>query len=465
MTPDAQTAPSLPASSPLASPPAADPATLPATIPASGAPRSSFRTPERPRWEDYSRCIHCGLCLNACPTFRLLGEEMDSPRGRLYQIAQADAGRLGLDDDLFRHLDLCLNCRACESACPSGVEYAKVLERARAEVEAAKPPRSRATTWARNWFFQAVLAEPDKLARLARWLRWYQRGGPRALARGSGLLRLLRLEGLERLAPEMETRFFAAEMGGVFPARGARRARVGLLAGCIQRVAFAEIHRATLRALQAAGCEVVVPGGQTCCGALHVHAGRREEARALARRNFAAFAGGLDAIIVNSAGCGAAMKEYGDLFTAAPDQPAAAEFGAKVRDVSEWLVEMDWAKLPLRPVARRVTYQDPCHLAHAQKIRAAPRQLLRAIPGLELVEMERSDACCGAAGVYNLVHPEIAAPLLAEKMAAIRATQAPWVVTANPGCLLQLRAGAAGGGQRVLHLLEVLDLALPPAEA
>lgn len=446
-------------------------------LPAPAAALSSFGTAEPPRWEDYSRCIHCGLCLNACPTFRVLGEEMDSPRGRIYQVAQADAGRLPLDAQMFLHLDQCLDCRACESACPSGVEYGKILERARGELEAH--PELAGRGWLarrlRSYFFDRILPHPPALARQARWLRLYQRSGARALARASGLLRLLRLDNLESLAPEIDREFFAAEMGRGYPAldaagrplEGAPRARVALVAGCIQRVAFAAMNRATIRVLQRAGCEVTVPADQGCCGALHVHAGRRAQARELARRNLA-MAERADAVISNSAGCGAVMKEYGDLFEVEGAPLAAARaFAAKVRDVTEFLDELGLPAGLLRPLPRTVTYQDPCHLAHGQKIRQAPRNLLAAVPGLRLIEMARADACCGSAGIYNVVHAKIASRLLAEKSEAAAETGAEWIVTANPGCLLQLRAGVrrSGSGQRVLHVIELLDEALAPAGA
>jgi glycolate oxidase iron-sulfur subunit len=429
------------------------------TTPATGTSRSAFHTTDRPRWEDYSRCIHCGLCLEACPTFRLLGEEMDSPRGRIYQIAQADAGRLPLAGAFETHIGRCLDCRACQTACPSGVEYGKILERARAELAAQREVRG-PKAWLANYVFRRLLPDPKAMARQARLLRWYQRGGPRAVARATGVLRLLGLAQAESLAPEVEDEFFRAEMGRTFPAVGPRRARVAFLAGCVQRVAFAGMNRATLRVLQAAGCEVVIPAAQTCCGALHVHAGRRAEARELARTNIQAFAG-FDAVVTNSAGCGSALKEYGDLLEG---DAAAEDFAGRVRDATELLAALGLPAGMLRPLPWRVTYQDPCHLAHGQRIRSAPRQLLAAVPELELVEMERADSCCGSAGIYNVVQPEIAGRLLDEKMATVRATRAGTIVTANPGCMLQLRAGIrrTDAADRVMHVMELLDAALAP---
>ncbi|MEE8200546.1 MAG: (Fe-S)-binding protein [Candidatus Acidoferrales bacterium] len=437
------------------------------------------RAEERPQWEDYSKCIHCGLCLNDCPTYRLLGVEMDSPRGRIHQMILVDEGRLKLGESFVRHIDLCLDCRACETACPSGVEYGKLVEAARAQIERnyPRPLLSRLLRWLG---FRQVLPYPNRLALLGRLLRFYQRSGLQKVARGSGAWRLFgKLGQAEKLLPPMDDRFFFSELGQVFPAEGERRARVALFAGCIAQVAFSEMNRATIRVLQKNGCDVIVPQNQLCCGALHVHAGVRDVAQQLARANIEAFLrdepalrslgeGGFDAIIVNAAGCGSTLKEYEQLFAQdKPLQEEAAQFAAKVRDVTEFLVELGF-RPPSRPPCPepreagrgiRVTYQDSCHLVHGQKIRSAPRELLRAIPGVELVEMKLADHCCGSAGIYNLVNPEISNLLLQEKMECARATGAQVIVTANPGCILQLRAGVQqfATGQQVLHLVELLD--------
>ncbi len=422
--------------------------------PPSAGAVSAFQTADRPRWEDYSRCVHCGLCLNVCPTFRLLGEEMDSPRGRIYQIAQADAGRIGLDE-LRMHLERCLDCRACETACPSGVQYGRILEAARAEL-AARPAGSALRRRLRHYLFARVLPSRGRIRFYAALLAAAQRSGLEAFGRRSGLLRALGLEPAARLAPAVSRPVFHSEIGRTFPARGDRRARVVLLAGCIQNVFCAPLNRAALGVLQANGCEVSLPAGQTCCGALHVHAGERETARRLARQNLAAFnPGDYDAIVTAAAGCGSALKEYGDLL--AGDERARA-FAAKVRDITEFLAALGMRAEGLRPLPVSVTFQDACHLAHGQRIRSAPRELLRAVPGLKLVEMRRADQCCGSAGIYNLEQPEIAVRLLEEKMELVAETGAAWLVTANPGCQLQLQAGvrAAGRSQPVLHVVELL---------
>ncbi len=303
---------------------------------------SGYRGEVRPQWEDYSTCIHCGLCLNHCPTYRLLGVEMDSPRGRIHQMILVDEGRLKLGESFVRHIDLCLDCRACETACPSGVEYGKLIEAARAQIEQnyPRPLLSRLLRWLG---FRQVLPYPNRLALLGRLLRFYQRSGLRSVAQASGLWRLFtKLGQAEKLLPPIDDHFFFSELGRVFPAEGERRARVALFAGCIAQLAFSEMNRATVRVLQKNGCDVIVPRNQLCCGALHVHAGVRDVAQQLARANLEAFLrDDVDAIIVNAAGCGSTLKEYEQLF---PEEEhlrePAAEFAGKVRDVTEFLVEL-----------------------------------------------------------------------------------------------------------------------------
>src|SRR5947208_5868023 len=296
---------------------------------------------DRPTWELYSRCIHCGLCLNACPTYRVLGMESDSPRGRIYQVLQVDAGKLAVAESFVTHIDRCLDCRACETACPSGVEYGRIVERARALIE-NEYERPWLLSKLRRYFFGHVLMDYRKLASWARWLRMLQRSGLQKLARVTGILKLLGMAELERLAPSIEDKFFFEEFGQTFPAKGKARARVAFLGGCVASVAFAELNRATVRVLQQNGVEVLVTKDQVCCGALHAHAGFRQQARELARQNIRTMlAPECDAIITNAAGCGSTMKEYADLL----DQDSefagrAREFAAKVKDVTEYLVEL-----------------------------------------------------------------------------------------------------------------------------
>jgi glycolate oxidase iron-sulfur subunit len=451
---------------------------------------SGFVTADAPRWLDYSRCIHCGLCLNQCPTFRLLGEEMDSPRGRIYQVAQVDAGRLPLAAARL-HLDRCLDCRACETACPSGVEYGRIIERARAELHAQSPPGGLRGALLR-FFLQRVLPDRSAVNEFAALLRLYRASGLQRLLRAGGFLRLAGMAEREALAPVPHGAPMRNELGATFPARGPRRARVAFLAGCMQPALMGDVNRATIAVLTAFGCEVVVPRGQTCCGALQLHAGMRDFAGSLARRNITAFLprmaapipnadsmrGGapadaaFDAIVTNTAGCGSAMKEYGDLLAGDPEwHDGGAAFAARTRDISEFLAELGPPPgLSFRPVPWHIaTYQDACHLAHGQRIRSAPRRLLDLVPALELREMQRADQCCGSAGIYNLLEPEIAGRLLADKLDCIRATGAEVVVSANPGCMLQIESGLRraataaarpGAALPVLHVAELLARSL-----
>jgi glycolate oxidase iron-sulfur subunit len=423
---------------------------------------SGYGPGEAPRWVDYSRCVHCGLCLNACPTYRELGLEMDSPRGRIYQMIQVENGRLPMGKSFVEHIDLCLDCRACETACPSGVEYGKLVELARGQIETHyhRPPL---TTLLRKLFYYELLPHPKRLQFVGRLLRFYQRSGLEKLILGSGVLKLLpgRLDQVARLAPRMEDPFFYERLGKTFPAVGKQRYRVALFAGCIANLSFARLNDATVRVLTKNGCEVVVPHEQGCCGALHVHAGIRGIARDLAKRNIDVFQKGeFDAVISNAAGCGSVLKEYPLLFEEEDkeDFEPAKAFVAKLRDVTEFLAGIDFNR-ELGTLRIRATYQDPCHLGHAQRVRTAPRKLLAAIPGLELIELKEAEVCCGSAGVYNVVHNEMADRLLENKMQRINETGAELILTANPGCLLQLRAGVkrAGDKRRVLHVVELLD--------
>jgi glycolate oxidase iron-sulfur subunit len=423
---------------------------------------SGFSGVDKPEYADYSRCVHCGLCLNHCPTYRLWHQEADSPRGRIRQMQLVDEGRLELGDSFVTHIDRCLDCRACETACPSGVEYGKLVEAARAQIEQhyTRPLASRV---ARDFVYRRLLPYPRRIAGAARLLRIYQRSGLAALARGIGILKLLGLDDRERLLPKIDREFFFAELGRTFPARGTRRARVAFFAGCVAQVTFSELNRATIRVLQANGCEVVVPAAQVCCGALPAHAGVRDVARDLARANFAAFlVEDFDAIVTNAAGCGSTLKEYTHLLGANdPAHEQAAKFVAKMRDVTEFLAELGLAA-PMRSLPLRVTYQDSCHLAHGQRVREAPRKLICAVPGVELVEMPLAEQCCGSAGVYNVTQTDTSLELLALKMESVGATKSQVIVTANPGCIPQLRAGAAihRTGHEVLHVVELLDRAL-----
>ena len=412
-----------------------------------------------PAYEDYARCVHCGLCLNHCPTYRLWHLEADSPRGRIFQMIRVENGEAPVNSTYVEHIDKCLDCRACETACPSGVEYGKLVEYARARIE-RDYRRPFFSGWARNFVYRWLLPRPGRIAFFARLLRGYQRSGLQTLARQTGVLKALGIAQREALLPPVDSAFFFRQLGRTLPSAGETRARVAFFAGCVAQVTFAKLNEATLRVLTANGCEVVVPRQQVCCGALASHAGDREAARAVARQNLRAFGGDdFDAVVTNAAGCGSTLKEYSHLFSPGePEYEAARKFESRVRDVTEFLNGLGLVA-PMKEFASRVTYQDSCHLLHGQKVREAPRALLKTIPGLQFVELPYSEICCGSAGVYNVTQTEASMELLAEKMKNAAATGAELIVTANPGCLLQMRAGAGmhKTGQQVLHVMELLD--------
>jgi glycolate oxidase iron-sulfur subunit len=413
----------------------------------------------KPIYEDYARCVHCGLCLNHCPTYKLWHLEADSPRGRIFQMIRVKDGEAPVNATFVEHIDKCLDCRACETACPSGVEYGKLVEFARARIakEYKRPLFSRL---ARHFAYRWLLPRPGRIAFFARLLRAYQTSGLQTLARRSGVLKVMGLAEREALLPRVDNRFFFRRLGKTFPAIGETRARVAFFGGCVAQVTFAELNEATIRVLTANGCEVTVPRQQVCCGALASHAGDREAARGVARRNLRAFGGDeFEFILTNAAGCGSTLKEYSHLFSEGePEYEASKEFETRVRDVTEFLDTLG-VVAPMKEFATRVTYQDSCHLLHGQKVREAPRRLLKAVPGLQFVELPYSDICCGSAGVYNITETEASMELLVEKMKSAAGTGAEVIVTANPGCLLQMRAGAEmhKTGQRVLHVMELLD--------
>jgi glycolate oxidase iron-sulfur subunit len=420
---------------------------------------------DKPQQADLDRCVHCGLCLNACPTYRELRVEMDSPRGRIYQMVQVANGA-AISSSYVEHIELCLACRGCETACPSGVQYGRLVEAARAEIEnkTRRPWRERAVRWL---VFRGLLPSRMNLEIAGALLYLYQASG---LKRVTGMLGFLpaRLREVESLAPEIETPFFFAYYGKTLPAEGERRYRVALLGGCIANISFARLNEATVRVLRKNGCEVSIPANQTCCGALHVHAGIRDQARTLARKNIDALVdGGYDAIITNAGGCGSTLKEYWELLEHDPEYAEKARrFSALVKDVNEFLASIE-LNPQMRPLPLTVTYQDSCHLAHGQKVRSAPRKLLESVPGLELREMQLSDLCCGSAGIYNVVHTGMAMALLKKKMEHVNATEAGVIAASNPGCMLQLRAGVrkfGRGQQRVVHVVEILDEAYGGSE-
>ena len=435
-----------------------------------------FRGVDVPSEADLYRCVHCGLCLSSCPTYTTLRVETESPRGRIALMRAVHEGRVGISSRIVSHWEMCLQCRACEAVCPSGVPYGRIMEYTRAQT-LAQDKQGAALKRVDRLFLRAALPHPKRLRFGAHLLRLYQRSGLRKLARASGLLKLLpqSLAEMEAQLPDLDGPFFGPTKQ-VYPAQQRQAAAntapepaptLALLSGCVMPLMQGETMQAAVRVLTRNGCDVAVPPGQVCCGALNLHAGDLETARRLARRNIDIFlAAGADKpgfkIVTASAGCGSNMKEYGELLKHDPQYAEPARrFGELTVDITEFL-----AGLPLDPpqgrVERRVTYQDPCHLAHAQRITRQPRDLLKSIPGLELVEMEASSMCCGGAGFYSMVQPELAGKILASKLENITATNADQVVTANPGCMLQieqgLRAeGGPGSDNRVVHVVDLLD--------
>jgi glycolate oxidase iron-sulfur subunit len=419
--------------------------------PVSGEPAFDGHRP--PRADIIADCVHCGFCLTTCPTYVLWGEEMDSPRGRIY-LMNAGLGGEPLSGSMVEHFDRCLGCMACVTACPSGVRYDRLIEDTRAQVERrhTRGPRDRALRAA----IFALFPYPRRLRLLRGPLRAY-----RGLRLRGAVARLFpTLATMEGLAPPLRA---VPRPPRRVPARGRRRAVVGMLTGCVQSAFFPDVNSATIRILAAEGCDVLTPAAQGCCGALSVHNGREAEAQRFARRLIDTFERlGIDYLVVNAAGCGSSLKEYGELLRDDPAYAArAAAFAGRVRDLSELLTE-------LGPVATRhplpvtVAYHDACHLGHAQGIRTQPRALLRGIPGLELREIADPEICCGSAGIWNVLHPEPAAELGDRKARTVLATGAQVLVTANPGCLMQVAAALRrqGGDIALAHTAQVLDASI-----
>jgi glycolate oxidase iron-sulfur subunit len=410
-------------------------------------------------------CIHCGFCLPACPTYALTGDENDSPRGRIHLIRQVVTGQSVLDPAVAEHVDSCLGCLSCVSACPSGVEYDRIIEGFRPEIEASYATERGDSAFRRLIFL--LFPHPARLRIAALGAVAYRRTGVLALVRFSGLLRRFpKLAAMEALMPPTTLRKAWSRTPRRSPARGQRRGSVGLVTGCVQRVFFADVNAATVRVLTAEGCDVAAPK-QGCCGALSLHAGREDEAKAYARAMIDAFAATsaetpterpADPIVVNVAGCGSTLKEYGELLRDDPAYAAKARaFAARVRDVSEVLAELE-PRAPRHPIQARVAYHDACHLAHGQGVRNQPRAMLRSIPGVELVEPTEANFCCGSAGIHNLVRPEAAEALGRRKAERLAATEPDVIATGNPGCLLQIRRHLAD--VPVVHPVELLDASI-----
>jgi glycolate oxidase iron-sulfur subunit len=419
-----------------------------------------FEAPDLPPSSAYDQCVRCGLCLPTCPTYLETLTETSSPRGRISLIKSVAEGHLDLLSPGFVHqMSECLDCQACEAVCPSGVHYGALIENARAQVERAQAPtRSPAQRFFRSALLLGLFAHLDRMRALASIVRFAQRTGLETLARRLGIVRLLGLEAAAAMAPRISDTFFVPS-DQRYETKNAK-AIAFLHVGCVMQVAFARVHEASVRVLQRAGCTVVVPADQGCCGAIAVHAGERDFSRELARRNISAFErSGADVYVVNAAGCGSALKEYDELLAEDPRWAQRAKrFVSRVRDITEVLdgLELD---TNIGRLDVSVTYQEPCHLAHAQRVTGAPRRLLQRVPGLRLIEMNESSICCGSAGIYNLTQPEMADRLGRRKIEHLRATGASIVATANPGCALQLEAGlrTAGLDVKVRHIVEILD--------
>ena len=428
--------------------------------PKPGAGVSLFSGPDAPQESELYKCVHCGFCLQACPTYVETGLEAESPRGRIALMKAVNEGRIDITDSVMRHWDLCIQCRACEVACPSGVPYGNLIEATMQQVADRREPgylNSKIASFA----LRKLLPNQNFLSMVVGSMRFYQRFGMRRAMRRSGLLRLLpgNMGELEDSLPELPSEVFKAQ-GQEYAAKGARKARVALLSGCVMPLIHGPQMNAVVRVLSRNGCDVVITKAQVCCGAINSHIGDLETTRQLARQNIDAFlAEGVDYVAVASAGCGSRMKEYNHLLrNDASYADRAAEFSSKVRDIHELL-----AALPIEPpkghLAYRVTYQDSCHLSNAQRITAAPRELLRSIPGIEFVELSNADKCCGAGGTYTITERDFSMRVLDTKMRAVRDTQADVIATANPGCLMQLQYGAQREGMslEVKYITDLLD--------
>lgn len=429
----------------------------------SRSPISIFDEFHPPSPELIDECVHCGFCLPTCPTYLLWGEEMDSPRGRIYLMNLGNQGQAALTDTYVRHFDQCLGCMACLTACPSGVQYDKLIETTRAQIE-RNYQRSLPDKLFRRLLF-ALFPHPNRLRVLAAPLWVYQASGLRGLVQRSKVLDLLpaRLRAMEALLPPISLAALGARVPTRTPAQGQRRRRVGLLLGCVQRVFFGDVNAATARVLAAEGCEVIAPPEQACCGALMVHAGQEQDALVLARRMIDVWErADVDTIVINAAGCGSTLKEYGYLLRDDPAYAARAKvFAAKCKDISEVLAELE-PRAPRHPLNLRVAYHDACHLQHAQGVRAEPRKVLGTIPGLEIREIPEAAICCGSAGVYNLVEPEPAQQLADRKVQHVLSTGAELLATSNPGCLLQIMNGLKRAGHPLpaVHPVELIDASI-----
>lgn len=422
---------------------------------------TAFDDTDRPSGKIIQDCVHCGFCLSSCPTYLETGNELDSPRGRIHLIKAAAEGRIPMGTSLVKHLDLCLGCLACETACPSGVKYGSLIEMSRGQIE-RRFKRGLGEKILRAFIFK-IFPYPQRLKLLLPFVYLVKVLGLKKVFPPTLLNRVsLSASSMFHMLPEVSSAFGETLLAS-YPALEERKKKVALLSGCVQGVFFPEINRATIEVLRASGCEVFVPQNQGCCGALSVHSGRLEEGRMFARGLVDLFTAlDVDAVVVNSAGCGSTMKEYAEILRGDPVySEAAALLSAKTVDVMEFLSDAGIGA-PLHPLDIRVTYQDACHIVHGQRIRSAPRELLRNVPGLKFTEMPRSDHCCGSAGIYNIMQPEMSARLLSGKISEVEKTGADYLAVGNPGCMIQIRKGLLGSDSptKVVHPVEILNWSL-----
>ncbi|CDQ41975.1 (Fe-S)-binding protein [Virgibacillus salexigens] len=412
--------------------------------------------PDENKWAD---CVHCGMCLEACPTYQETGEEQQSPRGRVYLIKAVAEGKIDVNDAFAKPVFDCLDCRACETACPADVQVGGLIEEARGQIRQALPLTGFAGVFSRT-VLRGIFPHQNRINTLGGLMRFYQKSGMQQLARKSGVLRIMptHLKDMEAILPEVG-KPVQGRFPDVVPAEGIPKQRVAILTGCIMDVMFSDVNEATIRVLTHNGFEVGLPKRQGCCGALHVHAGERETGKKLAKQNIEAFKE-YDKVLVNAAGCGCALQEYPELFKDDPDMlPLAEAFSSKVEDVSKFLYDNDF-KRPTAELKTKITYHDACHLAHGQGVRFEPRHILSEIPGVEMVDLPDADRCCGSAGIYNLTHPEMAGKLLDRKIDDIP-EQVEMVSMGNPGCMLQIAMGVTkyGRSEKVVHTVQLLDWA------
>ncbi|MGF1541383.1 MAG: (Fe-S)-binding protein [Pleurocapsa sp.] len=423
-----------------------------------------FKNPPQPELID--TCVHCGFCLSTCPSYRVIGKEMDSPRGRIYLMDAINQGTASLDEATTPHFDSCLGCLACVTTCPSGVQYDKLIAATRPQVE-RNQPRSLADRLIRTLIFN-LFPYPNRLKTLLPGLWLYQHSPLQSIIRNTGLLKKItpRLAAMESILPQIDADVWHDDFPTVIPAQGETRYRVGMVLGCVQRLFFHPVNQATIRVLTANGCEVIIPKSQGCCAALPAHQGQEAQAQALARQMIDSFADtNVDAIIINAAGCGHTLKEYGHILADdATYKIKAKEFAERVRDIHEFLaaIKLTTELSPLTSGELKIVYQDACHLLHGQKISLQPRQLLRNIPGVKLTEPLDASLCCGSAGIYNMLQPQVADELGQQKATNLINTGADLIASANPGCSLQIKKhlNLKNNFLPLFHPIELLDYSI-----